>query len=314
MRAGTYIVSGLQFTPPAVILRNGSGDHVNVLATGDNLRALFLMERLLMYARWFICVQQLQVQIIVEDDTREQDIINDYKRAFHRLLRDMLPKVNQPGTRSLGAFKDRQDWCICTDVGLYLVKPDYPSYPTDDSYAIFNTGVGNIIVAHGMHGLAAIQPYPITFRETAQMIANVVMVFTPPVAVKSCHYCNKMNVTARCSRCKIAYYCGAECQKGDFANHRVRCRGGETYLRLIEATLALIHNDDFHVMHCSSCMHVFELFLNTSRQFDPPPSVVYEMTKRLHNEIFQSKITDNLMLDWSRYYRAQMRYCLEKDV
>jgi hypothetical protein len=35
----------------------------------------------------------------------------------------------------------------------------------------------------------------------------------------------------RCGQCKNVFYCGAECQKGDWANHKYHCRKPEAVVR-----------------------------------------------------------------------------------
>eukprot|EP01084_Bolivina_argentea_P214252 363762_1 len=39
-----------------------------------------------------------------------------------------------------------------------------------------------------------------------------------------CHVCLKQNVTSRCSRCKSIYYCGMQCQKKNWKEHKKQCK------------------------------------------------------------------------------------------
>jgi len=40
---------------------------------------------------------------------------------------------------------------------------------------------------------------------------------------KRCGKCRKQNVKNKCSKCKHQYYCGEECQKGDWKRHKKEC-------------------------------------------------------------------------------------------
>lgn len=42
--------------------------------------------------------------------------------------------------------------------------------------------------------------------------------------IKPCRVCNKIENTFRCSRCRIAFYCGKEHQKADWPLHKVACK------------------------------------------------------------------------------------------
>jgi hypothetical protein len=46
----------------------------------------------------------------------------------------------------------------------------------------------------------------------------------PPVETVHCRNCAKPNVTLQCSRCTVARYCNAECQKADWPNHKSGCK------------------------------------------------------------------------------------------
>lgn len=46
--------------------------------------------------------------------------------------------------------------------------------------------------------------------------------FTPTYD-RWCLFCNKQNCTFRCSKCKVIYYCGAECQKKSWPIHKKHC-------------------------------------------------------------------------------------------
>ena len=41
---------------------------------------------------------------------------------------------------------------------------------------------------------------------------------------KPCGHCGKPEGKQRCSRCKVVYYCGRECQRAHRPEHREACR------------------------------------------------------------------------------------------
>ncbi len=41
--------------------------------------------------------------------------------------------------------------------------------------------------------------------------------------VRNCDQCGKANAKSQCSRCKKAYYCGKECQKLAWKDHKKTC-------------------------------------------------------------------------------------------
>ncbi len=50
-----------------------------------------------------------------------------------------------------------------------------------------------------------------------------------------CMTCLKNDVTKRCSVCKFAYYCSAECSEKDWPNHKLECiKHGDTVLDFLE--------------------------------------------------------------------------------
>ena len=41
---------------------------------------------------------------------------------------------------------------------------------------------------------------------------------------KPCGHCGKPEGKQRCSRCKVVYYCGRECQQADWKEHKKTCQ------------------------------------------------------------------------------------------
>lgn len=39
-----------------------------------------------------------------------------------------------------------------------------------------------------------------------------------------CEYCRKEPATAKCSQCKVSYYCSSACQKNNWAQHKLTCK------------------------------------------------------------------------------------------
>ena len=45
----------------------------------------------------------------------------------------------------------------------------------------------------------------------------------PPTISHSCTHCTQGNATSRCSKCKLVYYCGKECQQAHWKVHKKIC-------------------------------------------------------------------------------------------
>ena len=70
--------------------------------------------------------------------------------------------------------------------------------------------------------------------------------------ILTCLFCAREPVHAqRCSRCKVAIYCGAECQKAHWKTHRADCKPTCAESRTAKATDA-DHNTDhwLKVLRC----------------------------------------------------------------
>lgn len=77
--------------------------------------------------------------------------------------------------------------------------------------------------------LDSIRAYPISFdklKKIDEMVANEEISLTP----EECWACHKMKTEPEvrlsvCGRCKFASYCSQDCQKEDWTNHKVSCKG-----------------------------------------------------------------------------------------
>jgi hypothetical protein len=64
--------------------------------------------------------------------------------------------------------------------------------------------------------------------EFAQRFKRLIAIYhkhlLPPLPEKVCSVCRSPMGINRCSGCRVVYYCGADCQKSDWRNHKVNCK------------------------------------------------------------------------------------------
>ena len=94
--------------------------------------------------------------------------------------------------------------------------------------------------AVGTHKLARVQPpsdghphalgrYPVVVDGTDRVISVNMCDMRRP-GLRDCPQCGTPDAPSRCSRCKVAAYCGRECQVAHYKEHKVACKEAATAL------------------------------------------------------------------------------------
>jgi len=84
--------------------------------------------------------------------------------------------------------------------------------------------LNQLIYSFDIHGMKTNGTMPLTSEEKHRINVNRHAVKEMDVVPDSCDYCRKEHAQLqRCSRCRVTRYCGSECQRFDYKNHKRKC-------------------------------------------------------------------------------------------
>ncbi len=101
--------------------------------------------------------------------------------------------------------------------------------PLHWALAYYNRDIARILIRHNAQATIASSDglIPVTMIKKEgdkQMLAEIEMVSKKGI----CIACNQ-SATQKCSQCKLAYYCSAQCQRNSWAQHKSFCQAATTF-------------------------------------------------------------------------------------